>query len=73
MTPSVYHKPRGWATAPILFFVEYYKAVAATLQGYEAREHTAQVPSNERQQREERFRNADLACALLFTHNGVGG
>ena len=42
------------------FFVEYYQAVAATLQGYEAREHTAQVPNNERQEREERFRNADL-------------
>lgn len=42
------------------FFVEYYRSVAATLQGYEAREHTAQVQSQERQLREERFRNAEL-------------
>ncbi|MCC6457080.1 MAG: DEAD/DEAH box helicase [Caldilineaceae bacterium] len=42
------------------FFAEYYRSIAATLQGYEAREHTAQVPSERRQEREERFRNADL-------------
>ena len=34
--------------------------MAASLRGYEAREHTAQVPNRERQDREERFRSADL-------------
>ncbi len=42
------------------FFIEFYREVAAGLQGIEAREHTAQVPNDERLKREERFRNADL-------------
>ena len=42
------------------FFVDFYQNVAAELQGIEAREHTAQVPSDVRQEREERFRKADL-------------
>ncbi|HXF62083.1 MAG TPA: helicase-related protein, partial [Caldilineaceae bacterium] len=42
------------------FFVDYYRGVASTLHGFEAREHTAQVQSDERQRREERFRSADL-------------
>lgn len=46
------------------FFVYFYQAVAMTLQGLEAHEHTAQVPSDERQAREERFRTAELP--LLF-------
>ena len=45
---------------PNPFFVDFYRNVAPTLQGYEAREHTAQVPNDERQQREERFRTAEL-------------
>lgn len=42
------------------FFVNFYQNVAAELKGIEAREHTAQVPNEERQEREERFRTADL-------------
>ena len=42
------------------FFVDFYTHVASTLVGLEAREHTAQVPSAEREEREQRFRNGDL-------------
>ncbi|MBN1262472.1 MAG: DEAD/DEAH box helicase [Anaerolineae bacterium] len=42
------------------FFVMLYKEVAAGLQGIEAREHTAQVPYEERLEREDRFRKAEL-------------
>lgn len=42
------------------FFVELYRSVGEDLVGVEAREHTAQVPYNERVEREERFRSADL-------------
>ena len=42
------------------FFVAYYRDIAAELKGVEAREHTAQVPSDEREKREEAFRSADL-------------
>lgn len=42
------------------FFVRFYRDVAATLVGLEAREHTAQVLAELRQQREEDFRAARL-------------
>jgi len=42
------------------FFVEFYTAVAATLAGLEAREHTAQVSAGERRKRDDRFRNDEL-------------
>ncbi len=42
------------------FFVSFYKDVAADLKGVEAREHTAQVPADEREKREEEFRKAKL-------------
>jgi ATP-dependent helicase YprA (DUF1998 family)/very-short-patch-repair endonuclease len=42
------------------FFVSYYKDIATELKGVEAREHTAQVPSEERERREEAFRKAEL-------------
>ncbi|MBN1811811.1 MAG: DEAD/DEAH box helicase [Anaerolineae bacterium] len=42
------------------FFVDFYTHVAANLQGIEAREHTAQVPGDEREERERRFREAEL-------------
>jgi ATP-dependent helicase YprA (DUF1998 family)/very-short-patch-repair endonuclease len=48
----------GGRTNP--FFVEFYKGVAAGGQGIEAREHTAQVPSDIREQREKDFREAKL-------------
>lgn len=42
------------------FFVEFYRSTAASLQGVEAREHTAQVPYDLRVQREEAFRHDRL-------------
>src|SRR5947209_7634117 len=42
------------------FFVEFYRSTAASLQGVEAREHTAQVPYDLRVQREEAFRHDKL-------------
>lgn len=49
---------RGNRTNP--FFVDFYRTIAATTQGLEAREHTAQVPSGERERREEDFRKGEL-------------
>jgi len=40
--------------------VRFYRDIAATLYGFEAREHTAQVSNEDRRDREERFRNASL-------------
>jgi very-short-patch-repair endonuclease len=42
------------------FFVEFYRTVASTLAGLEAREHTAQVRAEERERREDRFRDNKL-------------
>lgn len=42
------------------FFINFYRDVAATLTNIMAREHTAQVPSAEREQREDAFREARL-------------
>ncbi len=42
------------------FFVDFYRNVAADLKGIEAKEHTAQVPSDEREKREGLFREATL-------------
>ena len=48
----------GGRTNP--FFVEFYQLVGATLTGFEAREHTAQVPYEAREDRESRFREGTL-------------
>jgi hypothetical protein len=45
---------------PNRFFVDFYKGVAGDGQGLEAKEHTAQVPPGEREEREQRFREARL-------------
>ena len=45
---------------PNRFFVDLYRGAAADTRGIEAREHTAQVPAEEREAREERFREAKL-------------
>jgi ATP-dependent helicase YprA (DUF1998 family)/very-short-patch-repair endonuclease len=42
------------------FFADFYRSTAQNLGGIEAREHTAQVPSEEREAREERFRSGEL-------------
>jgi ATP-dependent helicase YprA (DUF1998 family)/very-short-patch-repair endonuclease len=48
----------GGRTNP--FFVEYYRSIAEDGIGLEAREHTAQVKYEDREEREERFRKGDL-------------
>lgn len=48
----------GGRTNP--FFVDFYRTVAADLHGLKAHEHTAQVPSSIREEREQRFRSAEL-------------
>lgn len=50
--------PSGGRTNP--FFVNFYRTTAAELNGLEAREHTAQVPYEYRQQREDAFRAGRL-------------
>ncbi len=42
------------------FFVQLYQAIAEDAKGLEAREHTAQVPADLREEREQRFREARL-------------
>ena len=42
------------------YFVRFYREVAADGAGIRAKEHTAQVPSDERQEREDAFRSARL-------------
>jgi len=46
------------------FFVDFYQETARHLVGIEAREHTAQVSNEEREEREKRFRTA--ALPILF-------
>ena len=61
-----YHDPLRMPNAsseggrPNPFFREFYQATAASLRGYLAREHTAQVPNEQREEREEQFRSGDL-------------
>lgn len=52
----------GGRTNP--FFVEFYRSIAVEGKGLEAREHTAQVPYEIRQQREDAFKEAKLP--ILF-------
>jgi len=52
------------AAPPNPFFVHYYRHVAPQTRGIRAREHTAQVPSEVREDRERRFRTGELP--ILF-------
>jgi ATP-dependent helicase YprA (DUF1998 family)/very-short-patch-repair endonuclease len=53
------NQPRdGARTNP--FFVDFYRAVGLQLVGFEAREHTAQVPNQAREERERRFYEGEL-------------
>ncbi|PJF39140.1 MAG: DEAD/DEAH box helicase, partial [Phototrophicales bacterium] len=45
---------------PNPFFVKFYQDIASSLVGLEAREHTAQVPYDKREEREQRFRKGEL-------------
>ncbi|MFM9493382.1 DEAD/DEAH box helicase [Streptomyces galilaeus] len=58
-----YGKDRGPRVNP--FFKDLYKEVASTLAGLLAREHTAQVPAEVREDREEAFRDGK-ALPLLY-------
>lgn len=42
------------------FFVNFYRTLGKQILGIEAREHTAQVPSEQREEREARFRTGEL-------------
>jgi ATP-dependent helicase YprA (DUF1998 family)/very-short-patch-repair endonuclease len=53
-------RPPEGGMSPNRFFANFYKTVAADGTGLEAREHTAQVPMDERLIREDRFRRAEL-------------
>ncbi len=55
---------QGGRTNP--FFVEFYRTIAADLQGLEAREHTAQVPYIDRVNREEAFRTGRLRSSTAL-------
>jgi hypothetical protein len=65
-----YHDPVRVPRAPAdglkanRFFVSFYKEAARSGQGMHAREHTAQVPADQREEREEAFREARLP--ILF-------
>jgi hypothetical protein len=48
--------------APNAFFAHFYRQMAGQLAGIEGREHTGQVPQQDREQREDRFRKGDLAA-----------
>jgi len=48
----------GGRTNP--FFVDFYRTVATDMHGLEAHEHTAQVPSDVREEREKLFRGGEL-------------
>jgi ATP-dependent helicase YprA (DUF1998 family) len=56
--------PPAEGARPNRFFVEFYRTVAGDGRGLEAREHTAQVPYEVRQDREQRFKTAQLP--ILF-------
>jgi ATP-dependent helicase YprA (DUF1998 family) len=53
-------KPPPGGGKPNRFFLDFYRTAAADGQGLEAREHTAQVPYEQREKREERFRTGEL-------------
>ncbi len=58
------HMPRApeGGRRPNSYFQNLYKGDAKDLAGLEAREHTAQVPAEVRQDREQRFRQGELAA-----------
>jgi ATP-dependent helicase YprA (DUF1998 family) len=53
-------KPPEKGSRPNAFFLSFYRHLAEDGQGLEAREHTAQVPNEVREDRERRFRDARL-------------
>jgi ATP-dependent helicase YprA (DUF1998 family) len=53
-------RPPAEGGRPNAFFLDFYRTVAGDGQGLEAREHTAQVPYEAREEREQRFRKGQL-------------
>jgi len=53
-------RPPSEGLQPNRFFADFYRSAAFKSQGLEAREHTAQVPVEQRLEREERFRTGQL-------------
>jgi ATP-dependent helicase YprA (DUF1998 family) len=62
--PTRVPQPPPEGGRPNQFFLEYYRNVAVDGKGLEAREHTAQVPYEAREDRENRFRTGELP--ILF-------
>ena len=60
----------GGRTNP--FFLAFYRGVARDLHGLTAREHTAQVPNQERIEREQDFREGKLPDPVLLADYGTG-
>jgi very-short-patch-repair endonuclease len=58
--PIYVPKPPSEGRRPNQFFVDFYRNAAQDGQGLEAREHTAQVPYEAREEREKKFRTAEL-------------
>ena len=58
--PIYVPKPPTERRRPNQFFVDFYRNAAQDGQGLEAREHTAQVPYEAREEREKKFRSAEL-------------
>ena len=53
-------RPPGAGLRANQFFTRFYHEIAGGMVGLEAKEHTAQVPSDRRQEREEAFRKGSL-------------
>jgi hypothetical protein len=55
-----------------VFFLNFYRSMASRLQAIHAKEHTAQVPNEERQLREDAFPRGTAADSLLLSDDGAG-
>ncbi|MDF5732750.1 MAG: hypothetical protein PUP92_33355 [Rhizonema sp. PD38] len=58
------------ASVPInKFFQQFYQTNARQIQTMEGREHTGQVRNKARQEREEKFRQGQLAALWCYSHH----
>jgi len=64
LDPIAIPNPPKELAKPNTYFVDFYRNLSHNLKNLEAREHTAQVPSDERQRREDSFKEAELP--ILF-------
>ena len=56
---------------PNLFFLDFYEKWATSLARYKAREHTAQVPSEEAGRARARISSGRIACSVLLADHGI--